>query len=137
MKESITDVTIKNAALRFLKKKTFHQTLRNEILFAISPRTLESGEAQRNGVLSVMKSLLFGGFLRDQGLKQLGTMIELVKIIGHDWIFTFESSPIDAFCVSGHFLYIINIIYNSPIKVFTTGPFCLSAITPKVSMRWC
>ena len=100
-KDTITNPAIRKAALDFLKKKTFHQTLRNEILFAIAPRTLHSDVAQQNMVLGVMKSLLFGGFLRNEGFKQLGTIIELIKIIGFDLKFNFKSSPIDAFCQSG------------------------------------
>ena len=55
----------------FLRKTNFHQTFRNEILFAISPRTLKSGLPQRNGVLGVMYSLLYGGFLRNEGFENL------------------------------------------------------------------
>ena len=88
----------------FLKKKDFHQKLRNEILFAVAPRTLKSDTVQQNSVMSVMKSLLFGGFLRDEGFKQLGTIIELVKIIGHDLKFKLRDNSIDAFCQSGNYL---------------------------------
>ena len=73
------------------------------MLFAVSPRTLKSGLAQRNGVLGVMYSLLYGGFLRDEGFKQLGTMIEMSKMSGEQLQFSFKASTIDAFCQSGDF----------------------------------
>ena len=86
----------------FLKKKTFHQTLRNEILFAVAPRTLNSGnKAQKNGVLGVMKSLLYGGFLRNEGFKQLGTMIEMSKVSDKELRFSFNSCTVSEFCQSG------------------------------------
>ena len=88
----------------FLKKKDFHQKLRNEILFAVAPRTLKSDTVQQSSVMGVMKSLLFGGFLRDEGFKQLGTITELAKIIGHDLKFKLRDNSIDAFCQSGTFL---------------------------------
>ena len=88
----------------FLKKKDFHQKLRNEILFAVAPRTLKSDTVQQNSVMRVMKSLLFGGFLRDEGFKQLGTMIKLRHILGQDLKFTFKMTSIDAFCHSGSYL---------------------------------
>ena len=100
-KESLSDPAIKQVTLDFLKKKTFHQILRNEILFAVSPRTLESGLTQRNGVLGVMYSLLYDGFLRNEGFKQLGTMIEMSKISGEQLQFSFKANKIDAFCQSG------------------------------------
>ena len=83
-----------------MRKTNFHQTLRNEILFAVSPRTLKSGLTQRNGVLGVMYSLLYGGFLRDEGFKQLGTMIEMRNVCGEKLHFGFKASTIDAFCQS-------------------------------------
>ena len=92
---------MKANAFKFLKKKTFHQTLRNEILFAVAPRTLQSGVAQRRGVYNVMSSLRFKGFLRDEGFKQLGTIIEMTKIIGHELKFTFKMTTVDQFCRSG------------------------------------
>lgn len=87
--------------MNFLKKKNFHQILRNEILFAIAPRTLKSCSAQRNGVYSVMSSLRFRGFLRDEGFKLLGTMMEMTKIIGKELQFTFKMTRVDEFCRSG------------------------------------
>ena len=100
-KESITDLTVRKAALNFLKKKNFHQILRNEILFTVAPRTLKSNTTQTNRVLGVMKSLRFGGFLRDEGFKQLGTIVQLIKIIGHELQLTLNDSTVDAFCQSG------------------------------------
>ena len=92
---------MKEAALEFLKRKTFHQTLRNEILFAIAPRTLKSGLTQQNGVYSVMSALRFKGFLREEGFKQLGTINEMTKIFGHELQFNFKMTPVDDFCQSG------------------------------------
>ena len=103
-KVTIIDPAKRKAAISFLKKKNFHQTLRNEILFAIAPRTLTSGVVQQNSVLGVMNSLLRGGFLRDEGFKQLGTIIELIKIIGFDLKFALKSSRIGVFSQTGNFL---------------------------------
>ena len=97
----MTDATIKEAAMKFLKRKTFHQTLRNEILFAIAPRTLKSDLAQRNTVMCVMNSLRYGGFLRDEGFKQLGTMIEMSKVCNEELRFNFKACGINTFCQSG------------------------------------
>ena len=122
-KETLTD-PIKKAAKKFLKKKDFHQTLRNEILFAIAPRTLKSGVEQRNGVLGVMYSLQYGGFLRDEGFKQLGTMIEMSKIIGQELKFNFRThSPIDTFCQSGKFFYSATVLYSSDPQLRMNGQF--------------
>ena len=81
-----------------MKRKTFHQTLRNEILFAIAPRTLKSDSTQQNGVYSVMSALRFKGFLRDEGFKQLGTINEMTKLLGHELQFNFKMIPVDEFC---------------------------------------
>ena len=90
--------------MEFLMRKNFHQILRNEILFTIAPRTLKSGVVQRNDVLGVMNSLRFGGFLRNEGFKQLGTMIEMSQVSGEQLQFSFKASTIDAFCQSGWFI---------------------------------
>ena len=92
---------MKQAALDFLKKRTFHQTLRNEILFAVAPRTLKSDVTQRNCLYNVMSSLRFKGFLRDEGFKQLGTVIEMTNIVGQELKFDFKMSKVDEFCRTG------------------------------------
>lgn len=97
----MADPIIKKAALKFLKKPNFHQTLRNEILFGVAPRTLKSDAAQKNGVYSVMSSLRYGGFLRDEGFKQLGTLVEMMKIFKSELNFNFEKPTVDQFCQSG------------------------------------
>ena len=85
----------------FLKKKDFHQTLRNEILYGVAPRTLQSSVEQTNVVFGVMNSLRFGGFLRNEGFKQLGTMIEMSKVCNEELRFNFNACRIDTFCRSG------------------------------------
>ena len=87
--------------MEFLMRKNFHQILRNEILFTLAPRTLKSGVVQRNGVLGVMNSLRFGGFLRNEGFKQLGTMIEMSKVCNEELRFNFKACGINTFCQSG------------------------------------
>ena len=94
--------------MNLLKKKTFHQTLRNEILFALAPRTLKSGAVQRNAVMNVMNSLQHGGFMRDEGFRQLGTIFEFIKIIGHNLKFSLKSSPVDVFCQTGELVDKLN-----------------------------
>ena len=96
---------LRERALTFLKKKDFHQTLRNEILFTVAPKTLKSGIEQRNAILGVVQTLRFGGFLRDQGFKQLGTMIKLANIIRQELNFDLKVELIDDFCQSGLFLF--------------------------------
>ena len=90
----------------FLKKKSFHQTLRNEILFTVAPRTLTSVVSQRNGALGVMYSLLYGSFLRNEGFKQLGTMIEMSKVCNEELRFKFNACRIDTFCRSGELSFV-------------------------------
>ena len=98
--------------------------MRNEILFAVAPRTLKSGVAQKNAVLGVMNSLLHGGFLRDEGFKQLGTIIELIKIIGQDLKFKFMSDKVDAFCQSGTFFVSQHyLILYLTVKVHLSGQY--------------
>ena len=80
----------------------FHQTFRNEILFAIAPRTLKSGVDQDEGVFGVMNSLVCGGFLRNEGFKLLGTMIEMTKVSDEELRFRMISCTIDDFCRSGN-----------------------------------
>ena len=99
--DSFTDPIVKQNAQKFLKRPNFHRTLRTEILFAIAPRTLKSDERQKRGVYNVMRSLQFGGFLRDEGFKQLGTIIEVSKIIGRDLQFKFKKPTVEEFCRSG------------------------------------
>ena len=102
--ETLKDPSCRPATLAFLKKKTFHQTLRNEILFAVAPQSLKSCVEQRENVLKVMDSLVCGGFLRDEGFKMLGTMIEMTKVSDEDLIFSLISCTIDQFCQSGKLL---------------------------------
>ena len=111
IKESLTDRTMRKDALKFLKKKTFHQTLRHEILFAVAPRTLKPDLTQQNGVYSVMSALRFKGFLREEGFKQLGTIIEMTNLFGHELQFNFTKTPIDEFCRSRKFLINFKISY--------------------------
>ena len=87
--------------MAFLRKKTFHQTLRNEILFTVAPRTLRPGVEQNEAVLGVMNSLVCGGFLRNEGFKLLGTMIEMTKVSDEELRFRMISCTIDDFCRSG------------------------------------
>ena len=101
---------MKNDAEDFLLRKNaysemrcFHQTLRHEILFALVPRTFESGTEQRANLFEVANLLTEKGFLRDQGLKQLGTIRKFCKIINKSIHFQFEIPAIEDFCSQSKF----------------------------------
>ena len=120
-KDSLTDPTLKQATLAFSKKKNFHQILRNEILFSVAPRTLQSSVEQRNAVFAVINSLGFGGFLRNEGFKQLGTMIEMSKVCNEELRFNFKASGIDTFCRSGSRQWPVLMVDNATHVVTLKG----------------
>ena len=103
--ESIDDETIKNEAIDFLSQKnrlrSFHQTLRHEILFALAPQTFESSIIQRAELRETARLLTKKGFLHDQGLNQLGTIQEFCKIIKQNVFFEYEFSKLEDFCDKG------------------------------------
>ena len=66
--ESI-DLAVKKAATDFLWKPNFHQNLRNEILFGLTPATLKACEEQKQKINYVINVMELGGFLYDHGFK--------------------------------------------------------------------
>ena len=100
-KESITDSTIKKAATDFLHKPNFHQNLRNEILFGLTPTTLKACVDQRQTINDVANTMLSGGFLRQHGLKSLATIIAFEAIIKEQVIFACKTENITSFFKSG------------------------------------
>ena len=83
--------------------RNFHHTLRHEILFALVPRTFEPGTEQRVALSEVADLLTKRGFLRDQGLKQLGTIRKFCEIINKSLHFEVEMLAIEDFCSQSKF----------------------------------
>ena len=101
---------MENDAKDFLSRKnaysemrSFHQTLRHEIHFALVPRTFESGLEQRAPLDEVGNLLTEKGFLRDQGLNQLGTIRKFCKIINEPLHFQYKKLAIEDFCSQSKF----------------------------------
>ena len=87
----------------------FHQKLRNEILFTLLPRTLapktpEERESQKATLEDVVKRLAFRSLLFDEGIKQLGTIIEFERLTAQKWNFRLRNVPIEKFCNDGTLL---------------------------------
>ena len=78
--------------------RNFHHTLRHEILFALVPRTFEPGTEQRAALREVAHLLIMRGYLRDQGLKQLGTIRKFSEIIKKSLHFDVQMPAIEDFC---------------------------------------
>ena len=94
---------------KFLSEPTFHQKLRYEILFTLLPRTLapktqEEREKQKATIKDVGNRLAFRSLLFDDGIKQLGTIIEFEKLTGKKWNFRLRIVPIENFCNDGTLL---------------------------------
>ena len=85
--------------------RNFHHTLRHEILFALVPRTFEPGTEQRAALREVAHLLTMGGFLHDQGLKQLGTIRKFSEIINKSLHFEVKMPTIEDFCSQSKFFY--------------------------------
>ena len=107
---SLPDGAMKNDAEDFLLRKNayskmrcFRQTLRHEILFALVPRTFEPGTEQRAALYEVANLLTEKGYLRDQGLNQLGTIRKFCKIINKSLHFRFKTPTIEDFCSQSKF----------------------------------
>ena len=109
VKESIQNDVIKNEARDFLSRRnkysekisgmrSFHHTLRHEILFGLAPRTFEPGKDQRACLQEIAYLLTERGFLRDQGLNQLGTIIKFSEIINETLDFKVKVEKIEDFC---------------------------------------
>ena len=97
--ESNTDS--KKAATDFLHKPNFHQNLRNEILFGLTPTTLKACVDQRQAINDVANTMLSGGFLREHGLKSLATILAFEAIIKKEVIFKCKTENITSFFQSG------------------------------------
>ena len=114
-KESIQNFTIRKQAIDFLsrkndfkKLKSFHRTLRYEILYGLIPRSCEEDsndelrKNQRAALNEVFQLLTKTGFLRDQqGLNQLGTIIKFSTIVNQQLRFEFKTDEIMSFCNKG------------------------------------
>ena len=107
-KDSLSDTTIRTEANDFLSRKnkyenkrSFHHTLRHEILFALAPQTFESGNFQRAELKEIAMLLTKKRFLHDQGLSQLGTIIEFCKIIKQNVYFDFNFIKLEEFFNKG------------------------------------
>ena len=101
--ESITDSTIKQAVTDFLQKGNFHQNLRNEILFGLTPTTLKACKDQQQTINYVTNTMLFGSFLRQHGLKSLATINAFEAIISEEVNFKCKTESIASFYQSGSF----------------------------------
>ena len=114
-KESIQNDTIRKQAIDFLsrknefkKLKSFHHTLRYEILYGLIPRSCEEDsndelrKNQRAALNEVFELLTKTGFLRNQqGLNQLGTIIKFSTIIKEQLRFESKYNEIMNFCNLG------------------------------------
>ena len=94
----------------FLKATNFHQNLRKEILFLLMPRTLKANtrqerETQRATLLDLIQRLSNRSILWDEGLKQLGTMIEFDNLTKKTWTFKWHAEPIKTFINQGSKLF--------------------------------
>ena len=126
-KETIKDQAIKVEAKDFLsrsgkykKLRSFHHTLRHEILFALVPRTLESCLEQRATLQEIALLLTQKRFLHDQGLQQFGKILKFSEIIGKPLKFEFRDPLIEHFCGNGKILFNNCSLLKS--KVYNTGP---------------
>ena len=72
---------IKKRAIEYLKKKNFHQLLRSEILFQLTPKTMAPGPSQKYVLQELCDVLIGSGFLRGQGFRELGTVKKLESIL--------------------------------------------------------
>ena len=100
-KESVTDPTIKQAVTKFLHEGNFHQNLRNEILFGLTPTTLKACKEQIQTLNYVVNVMQCGGFLHDNGLKSLATIIAFENIIEEEVTFKSKAENITSFFQSG------------------------------------
>ena len=96
-KDKLSNQDLKQKALHFLERSDFHRNLRNEILFCLIPKTLTPGASQRHAITNMMQMLKYGGFLRDDGLFQLGVMKEFCKTINQKPSMTLKIQPITEF----------------------------------------
>lgn len=90
----------------FLRKTNFHQSLRKEILFHLMPRTLKSNspnerKRQTATLFDLVQRLSNRSILWDEGLKQLGTIIEFDNLTGKSWTYTYRAPSITAFINQG------------------------------------
>ena len=87
----------------FLNRSDFHQTLRNEILFGLIPKSLNKGDDQRNGIEHLMDKLEFRGLIKqDQGIVQLQTVLNFLEIIKAPMPnITFHQTSIDDVALNG------------------------------------
>ena len=97
LKDTLSNQELKQRGLNFLQSLRFHRNLRYEILFCLIPKTLTPGASQRHAITNMMQTLKFGGFLRDDGLFQLGVMKKLCKIINQKPSMTLKIQPITKF----------------------------------------
>ena len=97
LKDTLSNQELKQRGLNFLQSLRFHRNLRYEILFCLIPKTLTPGASQRHAITNMMQTLKYGGFLRDDGLFQLGVMKALCKIINQKPSMTLKIQPITKF----------------------------------------
>ena len=82
--------------MKFLGGKSFHQNLRNEILFGLIPKTLEPDGSQGNTLEHLIARLEHFGLLsQEQGLFDLLTVRKFFEIIGEKPSFFFPKYTID------------------------------------------
>lgn len=90
----------------FLRKKNFHQNLRQEILFGLLPRTLKANTVQERrsqnaALFDLVQRLSYRSILWDEGIKQLGTIIEFDKLTDKSWTFKWRVPKIKKFIDHG------------------------------------
>ena len=64
----------KDEAMRFLKGKSFHQNLRNEILFGLIPKTLKPDSSQNNPLGHLIDRLKISGYWAKNRILELLTV---------------------------------------------------------------
>ena len=104
--------------MEYLKRKDFHQVLRNEILWGLIPKTLvakSNPEYQQHTVPMAMKTLECRSFLRGPGILQLETIQKYFNIIKEEPEFKARKENVKDFCREGKTIVLNNCLQSNKV----------------------